>query len=331
MISLVISTGQDSRNLCPLLLARGDEVVCTYRYSSTPLDVRLKGFPQKDKVRFVCMDLTDPSSVNAIISEHQPDNIFCLGALSHVGHSFSQPYQYVLTDAVGPLNVLESIRLYSPHSRAYFAGSSEEMGSNVDSDGLQRITTPLQANSVYAAAKIMSRNLVSVYRRSYGLFVVTGLLFNHSSIHRTPPENFIESKIAKYVGEMSNWEGRHNTKYTTTLKCGLLTPKRDFGWSEDYMRAAMLMLETEDPKDYIVATGEAHSVEEIMSYMFSRVNRSYKDYIEQVPEFMRPCEVPYLCGDSTPIREELGWSPTKNFSQLMNMLVDHFIKEEFLG
>ncbi len=327
MKSLVISTGQDSRNLCPLLLDRGDDVICTYRYSSLPLEKRLADFPRKNDVDFQCMDLCDPSSVNSIITECQPDNIFCLGALSHVGLSFKSPYSYVQTDAVGPLNVLEAIRLYSPGSRGYFAGSSEEMGSNVDPDGLQRITTPLQANSVYAAAKIMSRNLVSVYRRSYDLFVVTGLLFNHTSIHRTPPENFIESKVAQYVGKMINWENKHKKKYPQNLRCGLLTPQRDFGWSEDYMRAAMLMLETDEPKDYVAATGKTHSIQDIMEFMFSFVNRDYMDYIEQVPEFMRPCEVPYLCGDSTPIREELGWKPSKTFEDLMIMLVEHFVRE----
>lgn len=330
MISLVISTGQDSRNLCPLLLEQGQKIICTYRYSSQPLDQRLGGFPRQNEIEFMCMDLCDASSVNAVMSEVAPDNVFCMGALSNVGHSFSSPYQHCITNAIGPLNVLEAIRIHSPHTRGYFCGSSEEFGSNVDSDGFQRITTPLQANSVYAASKIMSRNLVSVYRRSYNLFVVTGLLFNHTSIHRTPPENFIESKIAQYVGKMINWEERHNTTYPYKLKCGLLTPKRDFGWSEDYMRAAMLMLEVDTPKDYVVATGETHSIEEIMQYMFGRVSRHYKDYIEQVPEFMRPIDVNYLCGDSAPIRQELGWQTTKTFSQLMDMLVDHFIKQEFI-
>lgn len=327
----------DAQNLASILLEKGHEVVGTYRYSSVPLEKRLEDRPPFYKnIKMVCSDLTDASGISRLLADYQPDYIFNLAAMSHVGASFNDPLATFNADAVGVLNILEGVRLNSPHTRIYQSGSSEMFGKNFDlKDNLptQSIHTPFLPSSPYGVAKLAAHHLINIYRAGYGIHAVSGILFNHTDIHRTP--TFFERKVSMYVGNLKRWLKSNpigDLEFTDShIVChGSTFPKlplgvvegvyRDIGWSHDYMRAALLMVEADNPKDYVVATGEAYPISDILKI---GLGNNYKNYIYEDPAFVRPVDVPYLRGDSTPIREELGWLPTKSFDELIRMLLNN--------
>ena len=341
MLSIITGIfGMDAQNMASILLDKGHKVVGTYRYSSVPLDDRLKTKPAfYQRLSLVCSDLTDASGTSRLIADYQPDYIFNLAAMSHVGASFNDPAATFNADTIGVLNLLEGIKLNSPHTRLYQAATSEMFGKNYDvKDGVptQSIHTPFLPSSPYGVAKLASHHLINIYRAGYGVHAVSGILFNHTDIHRTP--TFFERKVSIYAGKLARWKEANFVKDLTDLTfsnkfvcskiSGSTFPKlplgtiegvhRDIGWSYDYMRAALLMVEADDPKDYVVSSGEAYPLTDIL-----KVIPDYSHFIYIDPEFVRPVDVPYLRGDSTPIREELGWSPTKSFHELIEMLVAH--------
>lgn len=321
--------GMDAQNLARILLEKNYEVIGTYRYSSIPIEQR-KGVAG---VKLVCSDLTDSSGVARLVAEYQPDLIFNLGAMSHVHFSFLDPLSTFNADAMGPLNFLEAIRLHSPHSRFYQSSSSEMFGMNFEHDKkgpYQSIKTPFKPSSPYGVAKLAAHHLVNIYRGGYDMFAVGGILFNHTDYTRTP--TFFERKVSMYAAKLQNWlKKQDKISFTDKTIVGKDTfPKlalgtvegvyRDIGWSYDYMRAALMMLEADEPKDYVVATGNAYPIIDILKIM---MGEDYANYYYVEPSLVRPVDVPYLRGDSRPIQDELGWRPTKTFEELMQLLLEN--------
>lgn len=283
-------------------------------------------------------DLTDSSSVNDIIEETRPDEVYNLAAQSHVGTSFKQPSYTWNVNALGTQHILEGIRKYCPNTRFYQASTSEMFGSVVDKDGFQRESTELSPNSPYAVAKVAAHHTTRLYREAYGLFACSGILFNHESPRRG--EKFVTRKITKYVAKVKNaiypYKNMSFVEYKEDelirlaiekvgyLTLGNLDAKRDWGFAGDYVEAMWLMLQHDKPDDYVVSTGEAHSVRDFLAAAFNHIGISdWERFVAISPEFIRPFEVPFLCGDSTKARTTLGWEPQVDFQALVKLMVDN--------
>jgi GDPmannose 4,6-dehydratase len=268
-----------------------------------------------DKLTLHYADLTDLSSMIRVISEIKPNEIYNLAAQSHVRISFDQPIYTANATGLGTLNLLEAVRMVSPHSKIYQASSSEMFGNSVDSDGFQRETTPMIPVSPYGCSKLSAYSLVRSYRRGYGLHAVNGILFNHESPRRG--SNFVTSKVIKTALEIKH--GLANK-----LVIGNMDSYRDWGHSKDYVKAMHLLLNHNTPDDYVVSTMKTHSVREMIDYVFTKLELDYNLYVVQDQEFMRPEELKYLKGDSTKIRKEFGWKPEYTFEMLMDEMIEHW-------
>lgn len=337
-------TGQDGSYMAELLLEKGYKVIGVGRRSSVDTKERIRG-ATLDHPAFTYAegDITDLASVTGIIAEHQPDECYNLAAQSHVGTSFKQPVATFNIDAVGVLNILESIRVHSPKTRFYQASTSELYGDNYenkpsDDDGVvpaiaksyyQDDNTKFAPRSPYAVAKIAAHYLVHTYRESYDLHASCGILFNHESERRG--ENFVTRKISKWVGELAA-DYTHNSASLLPatlpedlqLALGNLDAYRDWGHAEDYVKAMWMMLQQDKPDDYVIATGVAHSVRDFLDAAFAHIGiKDWSGLVRIDPEFFRPAEVEYLCGLPTKANEELGWSPEVTFEQLVERMVDY--------
>jgi GDPmannose 4,6-dehydratase len=318
------ANGHCGSYLCELLLDKGYNVLGTVRRSSVDTTERIKGILNHENFSLVECDITDYSSVSGVLSE-KPEFIYNTAAMSHVHTSFEQPYYTFQADAIGVLNILEIIRTQTPQSRLVQFSTSEMFGSNftiVDfetDEKYQNEKTPLSPNSPYAVAKVAAYHLVQMYRKAYGLHVSSGIMFNMESPRRG--ENFVTRKITKYIAALV--AGKNVGK----LKLGNIAAFRDWGYSKDYMEAVYAISMARQAKDYVVCTGETHSVEEFLAEAFSLVKLDYRDYIEIDPKFYRPCEVEYLCGDASLIKKELGWEPKIKFKELVKMMVDADIEK----
>jgi GDPmannose 4,6-dehydratase len=260
-------------------------------------------------------DLIDQGSIERALRLFKPDEIYNLGAQSHVRISSDIPHFTLQTNGTGVLNMLEAFRHITPSAKFYQASSSEMFGSAVDADGYQRETTPMHPVSPYGCAKVFGYNIVRHHRNAYNLFAANGILFNHESPRRG--SNFVTNKVVKGAVEIS-------LGLSDKLEMGNMDSYRDWGHSKDYVRAMHLILQQDKPKDYVVATGETRSVREMCEYVFGKLNLNYKDYVIQNPKFLRPEELPFLRGDSNKIRTELGWSPKYSFEDLMNEMITHW-------
>jgi GDPmannose 4,6-dehydratase len=310
-------TGMDGSNLTDYMLSLGHEVHGLVRRLSIPENQQSRIESVRDKIHLYYGDVTDPFSVYEAIKEANPDYIFHLAAMSHVRISFDMPAFVMQTNFIGTLNVLEAYRKYASNARFYFAGSSECFGLSVDEDRFQRETTPFVPTSPYGISKVASVNLVRHYRRTYGLFACVGILFNHSGFRRG--SNFVCQKIVKSAVEIK-------LGLRDKLELGNLDSYRDIGNSKDYVRAMYAMLNHIKADDFVVATGETHSIRELCGYVFSYLNMDYRDYVVQNPIFLRPEELPYLRGDSTRARVILGWEPQYSFEDTMKEMVDYWLK-----
>jgi GDPmannose 4,6-dehydratase len=316
-------TGQDGSYLAELLLSKNYKVVGLYRRSSinsfSRIDNTILSNPNLIMEEF---DLTDPSDCSSIVERHQPDEVYNLAAQSHVATSFKQPTTTVEIDTIGVLNLLEAIRARCTKARFYQASTSEMFGSNyVESTDLgkyQNEETPFVPQSPYAISKLASHHMVRVYRDAYSLYACAGILFNHESPRRG--ENFVTRKITKYIGSLVN---KRIDGSVVKLKLGNLDATRDWGHAKDYVYGMYLMLQQDKPKDYVLATGESHTVKEFLELAFNSVDLDYRDYVVVDPEFYRPCEVPFLRGDSTLARKELGWENKVSFQQLVSEMVQN--------
>lgn len=311
-------TGQDGSYLAEHLLENNYYVVGLYRRSSTNSTQRISHILHNPNLNLEEFDLTDPSGINQTIKNHKPDELYNLAAQSHVGTSFKQPTTTFEIDTIGVVNVLEAIRHFSPETKFYQAGTSEMFGRNFEiKNGVkyQNENTAFLPQSPYAVAKLASHRLVQIYREAYGLYACSGILFNHESPRRG--ENFLTRKVTNYIGQLVNKKIPKDQK----LGLGNLDSHRDWGHAQDYVKAMHLMLQNSSPKDYVISTGETHSVREFCKIAFETVNLNYEDYIYIDPQFYRPAEVDYLKGDSSLAQKELNWSISIRFKQLVQDMV----------
>lgn len=313
-------TGQDGSYLSEFLLEQGYEVHGIIRRTSTFNTDRIDHIyedPHKEGVRLFLHygDLTDGTTLRRILEEVQPVEIYNLGAQSHVRVSFDSPEYTVDAVGMGTLRLLEAIRDYQHRTgiqvRFYQAGSSEMYG--LVQAIPQTETTPFYPRSPYACAKVYAHWQTVNYRESYDLFACNGILFNHESPRRG--ETFVTRKITRAVAGIV--AGKQKKIYM-----GNLDAKRDWGYAKDYVKAMWLMLQKDQPDDYVIATGETHSVREFLELAFSYVNLNWEDYVEFDERYLRPSEVELLIGDSTKAREKLGWAPSVTFEELVSLMVE---------
>ncbi len=312
-------TGQDGSYLTELLLDKGYEVHGIIRRTSTFNTDRIDHVyedPHKEGARLFLHygDLTDGTMLRRILEQVQPHEVYNLGAQSHVRVSFDSPEYTVDSVAMGTLRILEAIRDYQQRTgnevRFYQAGSSEMFGKVQAVP--QTETTPFYPRSPYACAKLFAHWQTINYRESYNLFACNGILFNHESPRRG--ETFVTRKITRAVARIV-------AKQQDKLYLGNLDAKRDWGYAKDYVRAMWLMLQQDTPDDYVVATGETHSVQEFLDLSFGYVNLNWQDYVEFDPRYLRPTEVDLLIGDPTKAKTKLGWEPSVTFPELVGIMV----------
>jgi GDPmannose 4,6-dehydratase len=311
--------GQDGSYLSEHLLDSGYEVHGIVRRNSIPENQETRLSIIADKVTTHYGDLADVGSLQRIIYDAQPTEVYNLAAQSHVRISFDVPQFTAATNAVGVLNILEILRKDSKHTKFYQASSSEMFGDSVDADEFQRETTPMHPVSPYGCAKLFGYHITRNYRSAYEIFASNGILFNHESPRRA--SNFVTSKVIKTALQI-----KHGLK--SELVLGNLDSKRDWGHSKDYVRAMKLILDYEKPMDFVVATGHTHSVRDLVELVFTNLDLDYKEYVKQDPRFMRPQELPYLRGDSSKIRSLLGWEPLISFEEMVDEMMNHW-KVEF--
>jgi GDPmannose 4,6-dehydratase len=309
-------TGQDGSYLAELLLDKGYEVYGLVRRSSNFNTSRIDHLyrdPHEPGVRLRLMygDLNDASSINHVIRTLQPDEIYNLGAQSHVRVSFDVPEYTAEASGIGCVRVLEAIRESGLKCRFYQASSSELYGKVVETP--QRETTPFYPRSPYACAKAYAYYITVNYRESYGMHASNGILFNHESPRRG--ETFVTRKITRAAALIK-------FGLQDKLFLGNLDAKRDWGFAGDYVEGMWLMLQQDQPDDYVLATGETHSVRELLDIAFSAVDLDWQKHVEIDPRYYRPAEVDLLLGDATKAREKLGWRPRVGFAELIQMMVE---------
>jgi GDPmannose 4,6-dehydratase len=310
--------GQDGSYLAEYLLSLGYEVHGVVRRHSVAENQnhRLVKNGVNNRVRTYYGDLTDYPSLIRIVSEVRPDEIYNLGAMSHVRVSFDMPSFTIQTNALGVLNMLEVYRTLCPEAKFYQASSSEMFGNSVDEDGVQRLTTPMNPVSPYGCAKVMGYNLVRHYRHAYKLHACNGILFNHESPRRG--SNFVTNKVVK--GAVSIKKGLQDK-----LELGNMDSYRDWGHSKDYVRAMHLITNHETPDEFVVSTGVTRSVRDLCQHVFATLGMNYEDYVIQNPTYMRPEELKYLKGDSTRARTVLGWKPEYTFESMLDEMIKHWM------
>ncbi len=302
-------TGQDGSYLAELLLDNGYEVVGMVRRSSTLNFERIAHI--QDRVTLVSGDLLDEVSMIRLLSLHRPTELYNLAAQSFVQTSWDQPVLTGETTAIGVTRVLDAIRTVDPAIRFYQASSSEMFGKVVEVP--QRETTPFYPRSPYGVAKVYGHWITVNYRESYGLHASSGMLFNHESPRRGL--EFVTRKI-------TNGVARIKLGLDAKLALGNLDAERDWGFAGDYVRAMWLMLQQDVPDDFVVATGEAHTVREFCSLAFGAVDLDYEEHVVMDPRFMRPAEVDSLIGDATKARQKLGWTPEVSFAEMVAAMVE---------
>ena len=317
-------TGQDGSYLAELLLSKGYEVFGVIRRSSSFNTGRIDQIYQDPHVpdahlRLVYGDLNDASSLNRILRTVRPDEIYNLGAQSHVRVSFDIPEYTAEVTGVGTVRLLEAIRELGLRPKFYQASSSEMFGKVQTIP--QRETTPFYPRSPYGAAKVYAYWITVNYREAYRLFACNGILFNHESPRRG--ETFVSRKITRAAARIKLGLDRE-------IYLGNLDAKRDWGYAGDYVEAMWLMLQQEEPDDYVIATGESHTVRELLELAFGYVHLDWKKHVKNDPRYYRPTEVDQLVGDASKAKRKLGWAPKVSFKELITMMVESDLKAERL-
>ncbi len=302
-------TGQDGSYLAELLLAKGYDVVGMARRTSTINFHRIAHI--QDDIELVPGDLGDQVSLIHLLEEHRPDEVYNLAAQSFVMTSWSQPVFTGDVTGLGVTRMLDAIRIVDPKIRFYQASSSEMFGKVVEVP--QKETTPFYPRSPYGVAKVYGHWITINYRESYDLHANSGILFNHESPRRGL--EFVTRKITYHVAQIKKG-------LVDELRLGNLDARRDWGYAADYVQAMWHMLQKESPDDFVVSSGETHSVEEFLEEAFGYVDLDWHDYVVQDPRFMSPAEVDFLVGDSTKAHRLLGWEPTVSFSELVQIMVE---------
>jgi GDPmannose 4,6-dehydratase len=310
-------TGQDGSYLAEILLEKGYEVYGMIRRSSSFNTARIDHI--FGDVELVFGDLTDGSVLNQLMRTIRPDEVYNLGAQSHVRVSFDVPEYTADADAMGTLRLLDAIREEGVECRFYQASSSEMFGKVHAMP--QNEETPFHPRSPYGVSKVFGYWITRNYREAYGMYASNGILFNHESPRRGP--TFVTRKITRAVGAIMRGE-------QDELRLGNLEAKRDWGYARDYMEGAWRMLQADEPDDFVLATGETHSVAEFLDVAFGYADLDWHDYVKIDERYFRPAEVDLLIGDYTKARETLGWEPTVRFEELVRMMVDHDRERERL-
>lgn len=328
------ANGQDGSYLSEILLDKGYEVYGLKRRSSTDNMWRLLSCSTNSKFHLVEGDVSDAFSMSSLINQIKPTEVYHLAAQSHVATSFAQPKHTLDVNTLGTLNVLEACKNASVRPKVYFASTSETFGANYsyfnlkgeichvinknneflsDFPMFQREDTPLGPNSPYAVSKVAAADLCRLYRQGYGMYVACGTLMNHESPRRG--EHFVTRKITKWIGQ------KLRNPNTPKLELGNLKACRDFGHSRDYCNAMWLILQQNEPDDFVIATGKAWSVEQFLETAFKLVDMNWQDNVVINKEFFRPNEVPYLRGDASKAKAKLGWEPKVSFEKLVEEMV----------
>jgi GDPmannose 4,6-dehydratase len=302
-------TGQDGSYLAEFLLEKGYRVVGVVRRSSTTPYERIGHLI--DRVEMVSADLLDQTSLTDAVHEYRPDEIYNLAAQSFVQASWSQPVLTGEFTALGVTRMLEAMKKAAPKARFYQASSSEMFGKVHESP--QRETTPFYPRSPYGVAKVYGHWITVNYRESFGLFAVSGILFNHESPRRGT--EFVTRKVTDAAARIKL--GQQNE-----LRLGNLDARRDWGYAGDYVEAMWLMLQQKEPDDFVVGTGDTRSVRELCEVAFNHVGLDYRKYVVQDPKFLRPAEVDLLVADASKAKSKLGWQPRVSFHELIRMMVD---------
>lgn len=306
-------TGQDGSYLAEFLLEKGYEVYGLRRRTSTPNYENVQHI--KDKIKWLSGDLTDLASLIEAVRNSNPDEVYNLAAQSFVAASWPQPLATGQFTAISVTNMLEAVRIMKPDARFYQASSSEMFGKVVETP--QKETTPFYPRSPYGVAKVYGHWITVNYRESFNMFACSGILFNHESPRRGL--EFVTRKVTDGVA-------RINLGLQNELRMGNLDSLRDWGFAGDYVKAMWLMLQQEEPDDYVISTGEMHTVKELLEVAFSYVGLDYKDYVVIDPEFVRPAEVDLLLGDCSKAKEKLGWELEVGFKELIQMMVDEDLR-----
>ncbi len=313
-------TGQDGSYLTELLLSKGYDVHGIVRRASSFNTDRIDHLyhdrhQQGAPLSLYYGDLSDATGLRRLVEKTRPDEVYHLGAQSHVRVSFDEPEYTVDVVGLGTLRLLEAVRDYRDRTshdvRFYQASSSEMFGA---SPPPQAENTPFHPRSPYACAKVYSFHQCVNYRESYGIFASNGILFNHESPRRG--ETFVTRKVTRAAARIS-------LGLQDKLFMGNLSAKRDWGFAGDFVEAMWRMLQADQPDDYVIATGEAHSVEELLAEAFGQLNLDFHDFVETDPQYLRPAEVDYLLGDPSKARERLGWKPQVTFTELIRRMVEH--------
>lgn len=355
---IVGCNGQDGSYLAELLLEKEYKVIGLVRRASSTAGLwRLKNVIGHPNFKLVEGDVTDYACMDRIINREPLDEIYNLAAQSHVHSSFNQPLYTTDATYIGCLNILEILRQSSNYTKLYQASSSEMFGNFISMDydvqgcsvryngpaiysgfiyenrngnkyispeskydGIfQDIDTPFNPQSPYGIAKLAAHHAVKLYRKSYDIFACSGILFNHESPRRG--DEFVTKKIVNYIKALSIYKKEPLHDYFPQLRLGNLNAKRDWGYAKEYVEAMWLMLQQNNPDDYIVATGETHSIEEFVELAFKEIGENWKDFVEIDKSLFRPSEVPYLCGHGNTI-EKLGWKPKVKFAELVKIMVN---------
>jgi GDPmannose 4,6-dehydratase len=303
-------TGQDGAYLAKFLLSKGYKAYGTYRRLSSPNFWRLQYLDIFDKVELIPAELSDSGSLFEAIRISNPDEIYNLAAQSFVGASFEQPVNTADVSGIATTRILELVRQINPKIRFYQASTSELYGGIYEH--IQDEDVPFHPRSPYAAAKLYSYWITRIYREAYGLFAANGILFNHESPLRGL--EFVTRKISNAVAKISLGIDKN-------LSLGNIEAKRDWGYAVDYVESMWMILQQEKPQDFVVATGETHSIEEFLDVAFKLVNLDYQKHIVVDKKFFRPLEVHKLCGDCSKAKKILGWTPKVTFKELIEIMV----------
>ena len=318
-ISLIIgANGQDASYLAELLIEKDYIVHGTIRRNSVPESqtTRIQSLRDNNQITLHYMDLTDPISVESIINEIKPDEIYHLAAQSHVQISFELPKYTLDVNGGGTLAELEAVRKFSPKSKIYHAATSEMFGNSIDTDGYQRETTRLAPVSPYGCSKLYAHSLCNNYRNAYGMFISSGILFNHESPRRGI--NFVTNKVVLEAVKIK-------MGLSNELVLGNLDAMRDWGHAKDYIQGMWLMLQQETPDDYVLATGISKSVRELVEYVFDKLELDSTKYVKSDDKFQRAEELHFLQGDASKAKEKLGWKPTYTFETMLDEMIEYWM------
>ena len=311
--------GQDGSYLAEFLIDKGYEVFGTVKRNSVAENQtsRLDSVYDRIGKNLIYADLTDAASLLNALSISNPDEIYNLAAQSHVRISFDQPLYTAQATGVGTLNLLEVVRAFNKNIKIYQASSSEMFGNSIDADGFQRESTPMNPVSPYGCAKVFSYNICRNYRNSYGMHISNGILFNHESPRRGT--NFVTNKVCKEAVKIK-------LGLSDRLTLGNLEATRDWGHAKDYVEAMWLILQQDEPGDYVCSTGVSHPVKDLVEYVFGKLELDWKEWVATDEKFMRPEELDHLKGDSSLLRKKTGWTPNYTFETMLDEMIGYWLE-----